>query len=310
MEPAVAREIEAAVREALGLHGISGTVVVHGRQVELHGHGPPVSIDMEHLGEQWALLPPDMRSQKAGDLARRLVQAHRTVSSIAPPAAKPPGGPPKTVTIPIAAVLLVGLIAFLGFQALREEPAPPPPPPVPTESADDAAARKARVCDAARKRIYSGASMAAFDTEGWLAELWLATTKPEAAGAGLGELVAQGKLTVKADAELGALSDGVAEVLPGFNPDDAAHFPGWRAVTVRFSGRYVSAYLDPGQRPRFLAMADLLADAAGAELGALYGRCAHLDVRDLGAWFRGADPPAAAAARVYGLGFFSALPAV
>jgi serine/threonine-protein kinase len=310
VEAAVAREIEAAVRDALGLYGVSGTVVVQKQRIELHGHGAPVEIDIEHLGEQWELLPQEMRARKVADVARRLVQAHRTVSSIAPPGANAPARPPTVIAIPVAAVLLVGALAFFGFRMLRSKPPPPPPPPVPTESVDDAAARRARVCDAARKRIYAGASMGAFDTEGWFAELWLATAKPAADKGGLGELVAQGKLTDKADAELAALPDGVAEVVPGWKAEDEALFPGWRAVTVRLSGRYVGAYLDPGLRPRFLSMADRMADAAGADLGALYGRCAHLDHHDLGAWFRGADPAAAATALVYAAGFFSEQPAV
>ena len=297
------------MREALGLYGVSGAIVVQGRQVELHGHGPPVVIDMEHLGEQWALLPGDMRERKVADLARRLVQAHRAVSSIAPPAASGMGVP-KLVVIPVAAVLLVGVLLFLGARMLRVKPDPPPAPPAPTESDEEAAARRSRVCDAARKRIYSGGSMAAFDTEGWVAELWLATAKPEGGSAGLGELVAQGKLTDKADAELGAMADSAAEVVAGWPAGEEARFPGWRAVTVRLSGQYVSAYFDPAQRPRFLSMVDRMADAAGAELGALYGRCAHLQHRDAGAWYRGVDAPAAAAALVYAAGFFSEVPAV
>lgn len=310
METAIAREIEAAVREALGRYGVSGSVVVQARQVELHGHGPPVVIDMEHLGEQWVLLPPEMRERKVGDLARRLVQAHRTVSSIAPPPGEASGGVPKVLAIPAGLVVLIGVLGFVGLRMLRPKPDPPPSPPALTESADEASARRARVCDAARKRIYAGGSMAAFDTEGWLAELWLATTKPDSGGAGLGELVAQGKLTDKADAELAALPDGAAEITAGFKAGEEARFPGWRAVKVRFSGQYVGAYFDPAARPRFLSMADRMADAAGAELGALYGRCAHLDVHDAGAWYRGVDAPGAAAALVYAAGLFAELPAV
>jgi serine/threonine-protein kinase len=59
-----------------------------------------------------------------------------------------------------------------------------------------------------------------------------------------------------------------------------------------------------------VALADRLADAASAELGAFYGRCAHLPHHDLGGWFRGADAAAAAAALVYGVGFFTEQPAV
>jgi hypothetical protein len=163
------------------------------------------------------------------------------------------------------------------------------------------------VCDAARKRIYSGASMAAFDTDGWVAELWLASTKPLDP---LDELVAGGKVTAKADEEISALADGQAEIAPGFSAAEQARFNGWHGATVRFSGRYVGAFLDPALRPRFLAMSDRMASAASAELGALWGRCAHLEHHDIGVWYRGADAPSVAAALVYGAGLFSELPAV
>src|SRR4051794_13384668 len=77
VDPAQKREIEGAVGEALALYGVSGTVVLVGQQLELHSVGPAVSIDVELIGEQWGLLPDDIRARKAGDLARRLSEAHR-----------------------------------------------------------------------------------------------------------------------------------------------------------------------------------------------------------------------------------------
>jgi serine/threonine-protein kinase len=207
-------------------------------------------------------------------------------------------------------VIIVAVLGFFVVRVIRaEDPPPPPPDPVPIESPDEIAARRARVCEAARSRIYAGASMAALDTEGWIAELWLAS-KQGIRSEALGELVAEGRLTPKADAELAALPNAHVEVTPGFDGADAARFPGWHAVTLRFSGRYVVAYLDPPTRARFLSLADRLAEAAAAELGAFYGRCAHLPYHDLGAWFRGADAPSAAAALVYAAGFFAEQPAL
>jgi serine/threonine-protein kinase len=192
-----------------------------------------------------------------------------------------------------------------------------------SETSDEAAARNARTCEAARKRIYSGASMGPFELAGWVAEIWLATarpsamaqvapgTEPQAAEAvGLGALVAQGKVTSDADAELAAVQDGLVEIVPGFTEEEAGRSPSWRAIVVRFSEGYAQAYFDPALRARFVALADRMADAASADLGALYARCAHLPYHDAGAWFRGPDPGGAAAALVYASGLFAELPAV
>jgi len=309
VDPEVAREIEAAVGEQLGNFGVSGTVVFQGRQIELHGSGPPMSIDVEHVGEQWALLPPEMRARKASELARRLVQAHRAAGALGPPEPRGIELPVRLIAIVTGAAVLVAVAAFFGFRLLRAEPPVEAAPVIQTETDEQTAARQARVCEAARKRIYSGASMGALDTEGWVVELWLATRQPPGSEA-LVELVSEGRLSPKADVDLAALSGARAEVTPGFTAEEEGRFPGWRAITLRLSGRYVDAYLDPGTRSRFIALAERAADVTKAELGALYGRCAHLTHRELGAWYRGVDAPAAAASLVYAAGFFAEQPAV
>ncbi|XYI01815.1 hypothetical protein ACMHYB_19455 [Sorangium sp. So ce1128] len=323
MDDLSAREIEAAVQEALGLFGTSGSVIVQGRQIALHGRGAPVAIDLEQLVEQWPLLPQDLRMRKASDIARRLAQAHRAVSSLAPPASSASARPARHIVIPIGvvAVVIVGVLVAVRMLRSRETPAALPPAPETTASED--AARNARTCEAARKRIYSGASMGPFELAGWVAELWLAMPRgagaaqaaaaqepPNAEAVGLGGLIAQGKLTAGADAELAAVNDGLVEIVPGFDPEEAGRSPSWRAITARFSGGYARAYFDPALRARFVALADRMADGAGAELGALYARCAHLPYHDAGAWFRGSDPAAAAAALVYSSGLFAELAAV
>jgi hypothetical protein len=72
-----------------------------------------------------------------------------------------------------------------------------------------------------------------------------------------------------------------------------------------FREGYARVFLEPETRQRFVLMADRLADAVGAEAGALYARCAHLTTHDIGAWFHGVDSPGAAAAMVYQMGFFA-----
>lgn len=344
MDPEVAFEIEAAISEQLSHFGASGRVVFRGRQVELHGSGPPVSIDVDPIGEQWPLLPPDLRIRKAHDLARRLVEGQRAGSPLTeaarPPSMRPPsmrpgaeqgaapaapwpgvprrpapaasaGGQRTLLVLPIGGVLLTAIAGFFAYLIFRkpEVPAPAPAPSVAVAELPDDPVRVQRVCEAARKRIYSGASIGALDTEGWVAELWVAGKKPPAADA-LAPLIADGRFTAVADAELGALTGARVEVAPGFPSGEEARFPGWSATTLRLSGRYMTAFLDPALRPRLLAVADRVADATGAELGAFYGRCAHLPYRELGSWFRGPDAPAAATSLVYALGLFVEQPAV
>ncbi|WP_437593252.1 hypothetical protein [Sorangium sp. So ce1000] len=326
MDDPSAREIEAAVQEALGLFGTPGSVSVQGRQIALHGRGAPVAIDLEQLVEQWPLLPQDLRMRKASDIARRLAQAHRAVSSLAPPAPTARVQPARHLVIPVGVIALVVVGALFASRMLRSREAPAAPPTGPETTAGEDTARNARTCEAARKRIYAGASIGPFELAGWVAELWLATPRGTAAAeasagavepavltaesAGLGALVAQGKLRAGADAELAAITDGLVEIVPGFDEEQARRSPSWRAITARFSGGYARAYFDPAQRARFVALADRMADAATATLGALYARCAHLPYHDAGAWFRGSDPAAAAAALVYASGFFAEMPAV
>ena len=168
------------------------------------------------------------------------------------------------------------------------------------------------MCDAARKRIYNGASIGPFETEGWFAEIWLAkkgdadlATSPAIAAVLDGKRLAPG-----ADAVLGALPDGTVEVVDGFTADERARASGWRSVILRFDGRYAGAFLDPEARPRFLALADRLAGAVPADLAAMYGRWAHLAYNDVGAWFYGGDAARAAAALVWSMGAHAELAAV
>jgi serine/threonine-protein kinase len=81
--------------------------------------------------------------------------------------------------------------------------------------------------------------------------------------------------------------------------------PAWGGAIMVFHEGYARVFLEPETRQRFILMADRLAEAAGADAGALYARCAHLTTHDIGAWYHGKDAPGAAAALVYQMGFFA-----
>ncbi|WP_437991679.1 hypothetical protein [Sorangium sp. So ce145] len=169
-----------------------------------------------------------------------------------------------------------------------------------------------RACEAARSQIYRGAPFPPLATEGWQVTLWLASAKGESLHdhPALVAAVSRGQLTADADEELATVTDGTAELADGLAPEAVTAAPAFRAAAIRMGGGYARAYLEDASRRRFVALADRLLTATGAEMGALYGQCAHLKTHELGSWFRGADAAGAAAALVYQMGMFSERSAV
>lgn len=307
------REIETGVREALSSFGIAGDVRLVGDTLELAAGGPPVAIELEALVGQWPLLPLEMRQRKVGEVARRLVAAQRAAHGSG--SAVHAGAPRRLPVVPIAAAVLAVATVVVGgrllWSKLRADPVGPAAT-LPQETDGQARARRSRVCEAARARLFAGASIGPFDWEGWYAELWLATARADVdlkVHPAIRGLVDGAKLAAAADPELAAL-DGTVEIVDPTPPERSTRAGGYRGVTVRFGGGYVGAFLDPQKRPRVLALADRTADAASADLGALYGRCAHLPWHDLGAWFRGGDSALAATALVWASGLYAEAKAV
>ncbi len=305
---------EEAVREALGSHGLSGKVLLKGRQLELHGHGAPILIDVGPLSEQWALLPPDLRRRKSVDAARRLAEAQRAAKANSHALAGPGASSSGALLGKLAAggLLLVGAAAAVQIW-LKSQAPPPPPPPVRTETAAEERQRLATTCTAMRQRVYSGAPVGPYEAGGWAVELWLANrTGPLPREAPeLTSVISGGKLSPSADAVLGEINDGTLTLDdgPGAFPGSVKS-PAWRTATLVFGGGYARAFFDADQRARFLGLADRLAIATGAELGSLHARCAHLNVHDVGAWFRGRDAAGAATAMFIGVGLFAERPAI
>lgn len=306
--PAVtAAAIEQALRDQIGLHGASGTVYVRGTQIELHGRGAPVSIEIDRLVEQWPLFPPEMRQRKLADLARRLVAAQRGSGGA--------GGGRSSISlpawVPLGGAVVVALLALYFFRApLRAVFAREPSTAdagVATESDAQKTARRARSCEAGRRRMREGASMGVLP-EGWVAELWLASSKATGdmkKNPAVLALVEGGHVAKGADPLLAGMSDGLVEVVDGFAPQDAEKSPGYKSIIVRFGGMYFERYLDLADRQRFIDIASKLSEALPADFAALYGRCEHLAYHDVGAWYRGADLGAVTASLVYSAGFFA-----
>ncbi|MFT3764168.1 MAG: hypothetical protein QM820_01405 [Minicystis sp.] len=300
-------DIEEAVGEALGALGVSGTIAVTGSAIEFQKDGAPVEIDIELVIKQWPLLPPEMKRRKAGEIARRLVDAQRAAAPAMAPRPGVSGGPPARFWAAIAGG--IGVLALIGVARMLLPRLGGDKVETKATTEQDSARRErlARACDAMRDRLYKGASFGPFATEGWAVELWLGNRKGGTLrdSPALTSVIVNGKITAAADDQLAEIKDGAVEIADGFTDEMGKRSPAWGGAVMIFREGYARAFLDQDTRPRFVVMADRLADAAGAEAGALYARCAHLPTHDIGAWFRGPDTPTALAAMVYHMGFFS-----
>ena len=321
---AAAESVIFAVQEAMSGFGLAGRIALEGSFITLHGNGPPTSIDAGAAAEQWPLLPPDMQRRKALDLARRMADAHRVAQRRSP--SRSSGGEGES-SIPWGSVgkavgaIVVAAALFAGGRAyLKSRDAVPLPPPVLAETPEQESRRLATACRAVRERIYSGATIGPFDTSGWVVELWLASRPGPAPGGGAGapsskpvsresvaDAVDMGHLSPHLDDALAKLPEAELALAESAIPATSA---AWTGVTLRFGGAYSRAFFEPEQRTRFLAVADRLFESSGADLGALYARCAGGAVHDVGAWFRGRDPGGAATALLWGIGMFAERPQI
>ncbi len=304
------------MREALGRFGLSGTVVLEGKTLELRGHGPPIAIDTGPVAEQWALLPEELRKKRGADLASRLAEAHRLAGGEADD--ERPIGERLRETVPSnVAKIAGGVLALLGLifvvrliinrvggqDAVVDAGAP-------GERAEARAKRLAASCHAMRGNIRNGRDFGAFSAEGWVVELWLARRSGGQlmSDPSILRVLSGGRLTNDAHPELASVRDGAAEIAEGFNEQEARRSPHWRAVTIVMREGYARAYLDTGSREHFIDFAKSVSTAASADLAALYARCLDEPSHDAGAWFWGRQ--GGAPALLYAMGFFYDTPIV
>jgi serine/threonine-protein kinase len=299
--------IEAVSRE-LAKMGVAGTLVVATKSIELHGAGPPLSIDIELVLGQWPLLPPEMRARKADEIARRLVAARRAARATDERDADLEAAPKGRIIGAVAGffglLLVIGLVRFAipRFQSDTKEDAGAAAEPDTARTN-----RLARACDAVRDRMRAGGNFGPFALEGFVVELWLANKggAPLRTHPAVTALVAGNKLAPSADEKLAAVIGGDVVIGDGIDPEAASRWAGWNAVSVVFRDGFGRAFFEDQNRPRFVDLADRVASATGASHAALFARCAHVKARDVGAWFRGPDMPGAAAVMLYEMGAFA-----
>ncbi|WP_437608374.1 serine/threonine-protein kinase [Sorangium sp. So ce834] len=230
----------------------------------------------------------------------------------------------RHVLLGAAAVALAGL----GVLALRRPGERAPDPKSEQHHREQQRQLVSEACKQSRVRLQSGAALGPLEGVGWEVDLWLArggepgaeerpspdgaaealarelagdaapaagANAPPLSAASLGDIAAGRRLTPALDAALSRVTDGTVTVKEGGPPSSRA----FSHITVTFGEGYGRAFFDAQVRPRFVAVAERLYQTAGAELGALYARCAALEVPDLGVWFRGRDASGAAAALLY-----------
>ncbi|WP_437316520.1 serine/threonine-protein kinase [Sorangium sp. So ce385] len=230
----------------------------------------------------------------------------------------------RHVLLGAAAVALAGL----GVLALRRSGEREPNMKSEPHHREQQRQLVSEACKQSRVRLQSGAALGPLEGVGWEVDLWLArgggpgaeerpspdgaaeaparerggdaapalgADAPPLSAASLGDIAAGRRLTPALDAALSRVTDGTVTVKEGGPPSSRA----FSHITVTFGDGYGRAFFDAQVRPRFIAVAERLYQAAGAELGALYARCAALEVPDLGVWFRGRDASGAAAALLY-----------
>ena len=296
-DPNVAREIEDAIVGALSRRGVSGKVVVRQGIAELHGSGPVVAIELGDWVEQWSLLPPDLQARRAEVAADRL----RTAIAQTLPAPATPTDIAPVMRNLVMGIAVLAALGGIGFWLIRANffgkvnlPIVSSAGAAESSSAiGDPTARDRALCDAARKRVYAGAAMD-LDPAGWVIELWLArasSKKPLA-----GEDVLRAASDQKLSGRLGATAPASATWV---DTGEAT-----RAM-LRFEGGYLRAFLQADGRDRFIALTDELADAVDVDHAALWARCAHSSVRDIGAYYRGRDAAGAATALLFAQGLFA-----
>lgn len=311
VDASTAREIEEAIGAALSRSGVAGRVVVRDSLAELHGAGSEViAIDLGDWVEQWNLIPADMRDRRADKAALRLRNAVREAQGRSPitPAGSLGKSLSSRVLPPLVAVTLVAVVVvgLLQSNFFGEDASPVPdvlvdePEPVPTTSGETKAQRDARACEAGRRRLYAGAALN-LDVAGWVVELWLAREADDLDREKvLRRAAADGPREI--DVRAGA---GAAAVLPSKTP-----WLGANGAILRFRDAYVGSFFSSKGRSAFIAFAERAVAETKASHAALYARCAHLDVRDVGAWYYGRDEASALATLWLAAGAYAEQPAV
>jgi serine/threonine protein kinase len=293
----VSRALGLAISAALSRFALQGSVVVRNGSAELHGTGNDVvSIDVRDLLQNWTVLPEDIQDKRAHHAAQRLKLAFADIERAPMPM------PTSAIGGRLAAVAVIGIVILAGVYGIQRSGmlgnmGHPGDDPSSTSSGAIASAPKS-ACETTRRRIQAGAAMGD-NLDGWIVELWLATSK---AAPVLAKSSAITELRNSAAQRLGAKGDTTISVVID---DSLAPI---QSVLVRMSEGFAKVFFEAKGRETLVSLVEQTADNADAEYAALFARCANLDTRDAGAWYAGRDHARAAAAVAYAGGAFAEPP--
>jgi hypothetical protein len=139
--------------------------------------------------------------------------------------------------------------------------------------------------------VRGGGQALGLSRDGWVAELWLRPRTGETIDTQALDLLALRGDDPASRSEIDSL---VAR-------DRTAS----EGVVVRLAGPVVTQAFELEGAGRLTKAADRAFENTKAQAGALYLRCAHLKVHDVGLWFRGRDLPHAASSLLFAIGAYA-----
>jgi eukaryotic-like serine/threonine-protein kinase len=196
---------------------------------------------------------------------------------------------PRALKPLLLPILLIVLVLGVGgaYLAMKR----PPPPGVPSAKPATVAVADPAACEALRRRVRSGGQALGLSREGWVAELWLRARPGRTIDDKAIDLLALQGSDPASRSEVTKLS--------------SKRRPTDEGVVIRLAGPVVAQAFDLEGAGRLSKAADLAFENTKAEAGGLYLKCAHLEVHDVGLWFRGRDLPTAGASLLFAIGSFS-----
>lgn len=196
---------------------------------------------------------------------------------------------PRALRPLLLPILLIVLVLGVGgaYIAMKR----PPPPGASSSKPPSVAVADPAACEALRRRVRSGGQALGLSRDGWVAELWLRARRGETIDPKAIDLLALQGTDPASRSEVTKLSSKLRPTEEG--------------LVIRLAGPVVAQAFDLEGAGRLSKAADLAFENTKAEAGGLYLKCAHLDVHDVGLWFRGRDLPTAGASLLFAIGSFS-----
>ena len=292
-------DIRQHVLEALARCGAAGEVTIEGDRVVLVSPVGCFTTPLGACGRNWWEMPPDERRRAATELARRLNDQRRAVPS------RPARRPSVAPYVLTGLLLLVLVSAIVAYPVLVR-----PPSPAASGSwvaaAVESDARSRAACEQSRARVLRGDTLGPLDVDGWVVELSLLRSggmeilRDPGLRAFVDDASSNPRLVWTGSPELSRLAGPTTRLAVAEHRHADGDAPEWRELTLTFSGRFVDRYFREEERAAFFGLADALTARLAAPYAAVYARCAHrTDDAMVGAWIRGPNVPAAAAALVF-----------